>query len=90
MTQENALAFIDRHVRLAHAGPNYVRHNDPEGLIVAVTDTLIIMQDASRPGGQPRAWDLELIAGAQFLDAPDDAGQTSHTQIRPKVKANVS
>ena len=69
MTRENALAYIDRRVRVAHAGPRYVRSDDPEGLIVAITDTYIMLQDESRPGERPRAIELALIAEVECLDA---------------------
>lgn len=73
VTHENALRLVDRRVRIAHGGPRYVRHDDPEGLIVAVTDTLMFMQDPARPSAEPRAWELSLIAEAHCLDAPASA-----------------
>ena len=84
MTRENALAFVDRHVRIVHAGPHYVRHNDPEGLIVAVTETSIMMRDAGRPDGELRAWDLALIAGAQCLDGSVEAEFITPDAREPK------
>ena len=90
LTREDAFTYLDRHVRIAHAGPWYVRRDDPEGLIVAITDTLTIMEDVGPPGGKPRAWALALIAAAQCLDEPDDAGSHSRSQSKSARRSQTT
>jgi len=72
MTRADALTLIDRRVRLAHAGPAYVRQHDPEGVIVAVTDIQLFIKDPQRPYDEPRGLDLAPIAEARLLDVPLD------------------
>lgn len=72
MTRDEALALIDRHVRIAHGGPVYVQHHDPEGVVVDVTDTQLFMKDPHRPQDAPRAWHLAPISEARLLDVPRD------------------
>lgn len=66
MTREDALNLVDRWVRIAHGGPHYVQLHDPEGVVVAVTDTQLFMKDPQRPDDEPRGWHLAPIAKARF------------------------
>ena len=72
MTRENALALVDRHVRILHGGPGYVQLHDPEGVVVSVTDTQLFMKDPQHPQDEPRGWHLAPIGKVDLLDVTLD------------------
>jgi len=71
MTREYALTVLDRHVRIVHSGPEYVR-TDPEGVVCDVTDTQIFLRDPLRPDDEPRGWHLAPISEIILMDVPID------------------
>jgi hypothetical protein len=72
MTREDALTLVDRHVRILHAGPRYVQHHNPEGVVVDVTDTQLFMKDPQHPQDKPRGWHLAPIAKVHLLEVSLD------------------
>ena len=67
MTPGEAQAFVNRHVRLVHAGPEYVQKHDPEGVVVEVTESQLYMIDPRRPHDEPRGWHLAPICEARAI-----------------------
>ncbi len=72
MTREAAQTLIDRHVRIVHGGPDYVKQHYPEGVVVEVTETQLFMRNPERPHEEPRGWHLAPIAEVRLLDVPFD------------------
>ncbi len=72
MTREDAFNLVDRHVRILHAGPDYVQRHDPEGVVVNVTDTQLFMKDPRHPQDEPRGWHLAPIVKVDLLDVTLD------------------
>ena len=67
MTRGKAQTFVNRYVRLVHAGPAYVQERDPEGVIVEVTESQLCLMNPSRPHEQPRSWHLAPILEARAV-----------------------